>query len=366
MNPEQNEDSNLSQETEQNSDKFGKVIDVLHSKQKLPSLRTYQGDMAEFIKEKNESVMTVTLKEKKRKEEKEEEKKKEEKLEEDLKTVETGAKQSALPQKTKSKNFKTNILVVFFSLLLLAGGVVASIYIFKLLETEPISEIVIKTAIIPYNSSAKLSNVTKENLRSELAGLPLSNGINVVEISNVGGLPIQIAKDFFGLLGVSLPNALTRTLRSDYVVGVISKDAVNQPFLIITVDDFGRAFSAMLDWEKSMAGDLAFLNFVVQIPLVPKVDIINNASSTATTTLAASSTKSVTNTTEKVQISSIEGPFTWKDIIIKNKDTRGLVNKYNQVKIAYTFLDKNTILIVSDIGMIGEISSAFVSRSVAR
>ena len=47
MDPEEKKDS---------PNDFGRVIDALHSKQKLPSLRTYQGDMAEFIKSKDESV----------------------------------------------------------------------------------------------------------------------------------------------------------------------------------------------------------------------------------------------------------------------------------------------------------------------
>jgi hypothetical protein len=95
--------------------------------------------------------------------------------------------------------------------------------------------------------------------------------------------------------------------------------------VIITVNDYGSAFSAMLDWEGNMEKDLSFLN-------------------TATSTEV----------------------FAWKDIIIKNKDTRGLVNQNDESRITYTFLDKNTILIVGDISVIGEISSAYASRSVAR
>ena len=45
-------------------DNFGKVVEELHNKQKLSALRTYQGDMAQFIREKDESVISVKLKEK--------------------------------------------------------------------------------------------------------------------------------------------------------------------------------------------------------------------------------------------------------------------------------------------------------------
>ena len=63
MDPEKKEEVN----------KFGKVIDLLHNKTKLPSLRTYQGDMAEFIKNKDESIVSIVVKEKE-KEEREKEK----------------------------------------------------------------------------------------------------------------------------------------------------------------------------------------------------------------------------------------------------------------------------------------------------
>jgi hypothetical protein len=53
-------------------------------------------------------------------------------------------------------------------------------------------------------------------------------------------------------------------------------------------------------------------------------------------------------------------------MIIKNKDTRGFVNEKGKSKIAYTFLDKNTILITNNISVIGDISSIYASRSVAR
>ena len=103
-----------------NPDKFGKIIDTLHNQQKLPSLRTYQGDMAEFIKEKNESVVSITVKAKEKKEriEKEEEK---------LRPV----------VKSKKEGFQKNLIIATLSLVLLASGVAVSFYIFNALKKEP-------------------------------------------------------------------------------------------------------------------------------------------------------------------------------------------------------------------------------------
>jgi hypothetical protein len=307
-------------ENKENSNEFGKVIDALHSKQKLPSLRTYQGDMAEFIKNKNESVISIAVKTKERKEEKEKEEEKEEETKETKKE-----KLEILPRPTPKEGFQINLTIIVSSLLLIFGGVAAFFYIFNFLGKEPVAPSVVEEKIIPYNNLVTLANVSGQNLGAELGRLSPANGINVIKISDTGGLSIQKAKDFFNFLGVSLPATLERTLKNDYAAGVFSQNGQNSLFLIITVDDFGRAFSGMLEWEGNMDKDLSFLN-------------------------PATSTEI----------------FAWKDIIIKNKDTRGLVNDKKIARIAYTFLDKNTILIVNNLSVIGDISSAYASRSVAR
>jgi hypothetical protein len=322
MDPEEKEKS-----PEEN---FGKVVDALHNKQKLSSLRTYQGDMAQFIRDKNESVITVAVKEKERKEER----------------IESG--EEIRPPKPKNpKTFKTNILVIVFSFLFIGGGVAASFYLFKLLQKEPVVEVAVQEEIIPYNNLITLSLVAGGDLGAKLTKLSPVNGINIIKITDTAGMSVAKVKDFFKLAKISLPGDVERSLKDEYAVGAFSQNGKTYYFLAISVDDFGRAFSAMLDWEEKMPEDLAFLNFEPE-PVV--------ASSTATTT----------EVKIKATAPKPEEVFFWKDAIVKNKDTRGFINKYGQARIAYTFLDKNTILIVNGIDAIGEISSAYASRSVAR
>jgi hypothetical protein len=333
MDPEKKEISNLDNDTEQDPKDFGKIIDTLHSKQKLPSLRTYQGDMAEFIKEKNESVISIAVKEKEKKEEKAEEEEK-------------------FNPKPKSTNqtFKIKFTMAFLSLLLVAAGTISLFYVFTAVKSRIPKEVILKEDIIPYNNLVTLANVTNENLETELTKLSASDGVNIIKLSDSSGLLLLKAKDFFNFLKISLPGTLERTLKDDYVVGAISGDEGNSSFMIITVNDFGAAFSAMLDWEKNMPDDLSFLD-------------------TGTNTAIVSS--SVASTTVSAIVASISRPinqetFSWRDIIVKNKDTRGLVNGKDQSKIAYTFLDKNTILITNNLSAIAEISSIYATRSVAR
>lgn len=306
---------------------FGKVIDELHSKQKLSSLRTYQGDMAQFIKDKNESVISIAVKEKEKKE----------KIEE--KKVQTGEiKLSTQPKKSR---FKQNMIMVMLSLILLAGGFMGFLYIIELIRSGPAPEAYLEESVIPYNQSVNIVLASGENLKSELSKTNLGSGITLVKISGMDGLPIEKARDFFGFLQVSLPFNLSRVLKDDYALAAISQDGEAYPFIVIKVGDFGGAFAGMLDWEDKIKDDLSFLG------TIPSLDM---------TSLVASSSVPVAK----------EGPFAWKDIIVKNKDTRGLVDNKGKSKIAYTFLDKNTLLIVTDIYSIGEISSIYASRSVAR
>ncbi len=333
---------NSGNKSEKTSSKFGRVIKALHNKAKLPSLRTYQGDMAKFIKEKNESVISIAVKEKEKKE-KILTKEKKEKL----------IHQPTDSPKKKTKNLQINFTMVILSLLLILGGVVASFYVFKALKTKPLAKVVLKQKIIPYNNSITLANVTKINFGSELARLHPKNGITILKISGTDGLLFQKSGNFFNFLGISLPSDLERTLKDKYMVGIISQDKKATPFIILTVDDFGRAFSAMLNWEGKIKEDLSFLNQRTSIYGTGNITVNN-----ATTTVSATTTN----------IATLNKPdiFYWKDIIVKNKDTRALINSKNQAQIAYTFLDKNTILIIGDLSSIGEISSIYASRSIVR
>ena len=339
--------------------------------------------MAEFIKEKNESVFSIAAKEKLRKENEEkaekerlkklqeeteaekkrieeEKKKKKEQKAKERKEVEEHkivkevkeVKESEVmfprpePKLPKKNNFKTNLVVGAVSLLLIAGGVFISLYVFRYVNTEPVVSVPIDTEIIPYNDTITLTGVTKESLDEEIARLSAKSGVSLVKIINSDGLPFEKSMDFFNAMKIPVPRILERTLSGKYMIGIFSQNEEMYPFISLSVNDFGNAFSAMLDWEKTITQDLSFLTKQIQntVPVDP----------TSTTTNTNSNPNSKSDS------------FVWRDIIIKNKDIRGLVNKRNQAQIAYTFLDKNTVLISNNVFILGDISAIYVSRSIVR
>ncbi len=330
---------------------FGKVVDALHNKSKLSALRSYQGDMAEFIKEKNESVISIAVKEKERKQEREEKELEQQKIEEQkeekekiIVTPETIFHAKPKPEPRAAGNgLQINIVMILVSILLLGGGGTVAFYAYQFLQEPGVAPIIIDTEIIPYNVVSTIANVSNGNIGSELQKLPAVNGITVVKISGPGGQPFQNIQDFFGFLEIVPPNTLARALKDEYAMGIFSQGAGNAYFIVLSVNDFGRAFAGMLEWESTLAEDLAFLEDDPRTVPVPEGHPL------------ASTSKPVKQET-----------YTWKDIIVKNKDTRGLVNSKNQSRIAYTFLDKNTILITNNVSIIGDFASIYASRSVVR
>ncbi|MBN2094197.1 MAG: hypothetical protein JW740_02425 [Candidatus Zambryskibacteria bacterium] len=434
MDPESNNSQN-------SSSKFGRVIKALHNKVKIPSLRTYRGDVSDFIKQKNESVMSITVKEKKRQQEREEKTQEQERIKEQMKKeekeinkkqreieeqrkkeeekiareqqemqeiqrkqieeeneqenkkieeekikeiekrvqerkemeekhrieqekileeeakikkkIEEESKKIKLPGKNK-KNLYTNIIILISSLLLVTGGVLTVLYVLNFLNTKPTTDLSIEVSIIPYNNITTLANVTEDSLGVGLNKLATENGVNLVKISDSSGVSLKTAEQLFSFLNLSLPVGLIRTLQDNYNIGIFSKENRNYPFLILTVDDFGVAFSAMIEWEKYIFEDLAFLN------VKPEVDTeANNISRSIIE-------NELINTNEDADILINPEVFAWKDVIIKNKDTRGLVNGRGETKLVYTFLDKNTILITNNIHIIGNLTDTYASRAVVR
>ena len=311
----ENEENNLNEHSDHN-DKFGHVVDVLHNKTKIPALRTYQGDMAEFIKEKNESVLSIAIKEKQKKDE------------EKQKEVDYSILQNDNKKIVKGDSLQINLTIILSAILLIFGGVVVFFYISTFLSNNKNSNQELpKYQIIPSNNISNII-IDPKNILAGFSKTKLPFGVSIIKISSIDGSEIKNSKDLFKFLNVSLPPFLDRTLKPEYEIINFSKDEKSSIGLILKVSDFGTAFSGMLDWEENMPEDLSFL---------------------------VSNIKEVGSET-----------FVWQDEIIKNKDIRVFLNKKEESKISYSFLDKNTIIITGDMYVVGEIASLFASSNFTR
>ncbi len=125
------------------------------------------------------------------------------------------------------------------------------------------------------------------------------------------------AQEFMRALNPALSDDFINVLNEQYVVGIHSLDSGNQPFIMLSTNVYGNAFSGMIAWERSMAEDLS-----------PFFD------------------RGVPFTLEEIAVNG-HGAFT--DMVVQNMDVRVLRDAQENIVLAYTFVDRGTIVIASDI-----------------
>ncbi len=307
------------EEAQNKENDFGRVIDVLHGKNKLSSLRTYQGDMAQIIKDKNESVVSIAIKEKEQQEQQEEQKK-----EPNYAVLQQDDHVNSEP---KNKSINVNIFLV--AVFLIVGGVAVFMLVSKILLNKDTSKQIVKNPEIIAGRNIKIvidSNKFFDTVRS----INYQNGINILDIEDLSGKKINSSKVFFDSISIAPTSIISRTLKDQYVFGAFKKDQKNHLFLILNVSDFGLAFSGMLEWENTLYDDLYFI--------------------------------SESNNLNKEDREKL----TWVDEIVKNKDIRVLMDSDSNNILAYSFLDKNNIVITQDMNVVVDILSAYTNRNFTR
>lgn len=159
------------------------------------------------------------------------------------------------------------------------------------------------------------------------------------------------------LLAPTIPIELVRTLSPEYLLAVHSFDE-EQAVLLLRTDSYEVAYRGMLEWEPTLFQDLSPL-FVRtppvhlnQTPAPAAVPAAPAATSTATSTAVATSTPTSTAPTIQAVINT-----GFMDKIVENRDTRVVQNAAGDILLLWTFLDRNTIVIVTNDATLREVIS---------
>jgi hypothetical protein len=257
----------------------------------LKPLRTYQGDVSEVMGKTKASVVSIAVAEQKRKT----------RIEPPPK-IETDVG-------TKNK-FYISAGITLFLLGILVVGVFW--YIGTQNKTVQVAE---SSTILNYDKEIDIvtAGLSRAALVSKISDAEnnFNSPVNSVLYINTGekNAPDNV-QTVLVTLAPQIPPELLRNLSDSYMFGVYSFDK-NQPFVILTVDDFGIGWSGMLKWEKTMISDLG--------------GIFGIASSSAPAT-----------------------GFAFSDEGLNNKDLRVVHNSGRQTVLLYSFLDKNTVLITTN------------------
>ena len=267
------------------------------------SLRTYQGDVQEAISKHNYSSKDIFL------------------AEQDKRMEE-----SEKPTIFKDPVVKNKLLAVSGVIFFVLGiGIVGTVYYLRSNEEVILQQ---KTkALIGFSEEKvfSIATTTREKLvkqiQEEKSSLNLP--VNSVFYINTVGADEQPAnvESLLSILTPKMPNSLSRSFASKYMIGIFSFDT-NEPFIMLTTDDYGLSFAGMLKWEKDIPSDLGKLFGIVQ-----------NASST-------------------LQI--------FVDQERRNKDLRVLRDNQGKIVLLYSFIDQNTLLITKNESIFNAILSKYL------
>lgn len=271
----------------------------------IKTIRTYKGDVLGALKTQKTSLSDIILSKKKKE------------------------GYGKIKEDKKPANLK--IITIISFIIILGLGVFGIFYILTRENTPVVIEVKqqkVSTIIFPnYQKEVILSNLKEKTITEAILfeqqdiSIPLTSIVQIFftkddptgefAIEEVGENKILITADsFLEAFETRASSALLRSIDSDFMFGYHSSLG-NNPFLIFKVRSYENAFAGMLEWEKTMFKE--FYSFF------------------------------------KRETSSIgEESNIFKDIIIVNKDVRAILGIDGKIEFAYSFPDKETLVIINN------------------
>lgn len=297
-----------------------KEEEVKKEKQSIPSenvksLRTYQSDIQDAIKQKQGSVLKIAVAEEERR---------------------TKEEISGTLRAPKNKS----LFILSFIFLILTGLIVGSFFYFKKDKTPftpPLSleeYTTIKTDSVREIEITSLDAVSFLNsLESEWKGIqdPKDAIVRILltQKNSQGQKVVVTPSELFSFLETRTTPALLRSFTESLLLGVTVSEK-NNIFLLIKSNSYPNSFSGMLSWERALFDDMK--------------------------TFFSIPAESVTNIS------------LFKDKVVKNQDTRVLVDDTGKTVLLYTFLGEgqDLLLITNDESVVGIVTDRLTQAKIAQ
>lgn len=298
----------------------------------LRTVRTYKDDIAQAMRTKKASLVSIAAAENERR----------------AKDEKSGIN-SSVSQKQHLK--KIGIIILSTILVLLGAG--SAFYFYGKIDTG-IVEPKPKISSIVFSEEEKEFEITNLSRRQILNGLTEMKNLTRLSLGTIKNVFITEsfidkegierrglidASDFLNAINVNLPTTFMRSLKPAFMLGVHMFNG-NQPFLILKTSFYENAFTGMFEWETDMKEDLAPLFGPASFDIISDEDF---GTSTA--------------------------PFVipiFSDFVVKNKDTRILKDNTGKTVLIYSFIDKNTIAITTNENTFSEIVTRLTSSRILR
>jgi hypothetical protein len=196
---------------------------------------------------------------------------------------------------------------------------------------------------------------------------------NGKEFSNILSLETQ---ELFTLLETREPDALVRSLDKEFLLGAHNNKNKIEPFIVFKTNDFEISYAKMLEWEyvlvsnikdifyENLGSSQAFIGEEVNNTDIPEINI---ATSTATST-ATTSTSTIATATSTAPIINTKkyNEREFKDLILANRDTRAIIDKDGKTLFFYTFINRDYLILTTNIDTLNTIVTRLVSAKLIR
>ncbi|MEX0924828.1 MAG: hypothetical protein WDZ82_02710 [Candidatus Paceibacterota bacterium] len=270
-------------------------------RRKMPSIQTYGSDAREDIQKRDPSLS-------------------------DIRNAELQKKKKEVPSQTEHSF--SQMFILYTSLILLTAGLVALIVVGYLvfLAPEEKAEITTYQNLLVAQTSAPIyiNERDREDVIAEIASEIVSaseqtsDEVAVFPVLQETGDSEQVsATQLMEIVGENAPNALTRNLNNEFVLGVLGAEKV--PFIILTTSSYEQTYPAMLEWEANIAHDLA--------------GIITPISFTGSTNS--------------------------QDQTVENRDARVIYDSGENQVLVYMFVDTETIVIAPNTAALRQVIGAY-------
>jgi len=306
----------------------------------LDKVKTYQDAIAEALKTQDMSAAGMLMAEQKKRDNLEKERE----------------------DKSISSPKNKILMVVSIVLIISALGIVA-FAIIKANQKQPeeagfvmkskyfITEknIELASSQLPRNTFLKIQQASTEQLRNnEVLNIVITKEVKA-DPNSAFDIRVKTSyntEDLLALLSARAPENVRKVLDSEFLIGAHRADK-NELFLLFRVTNYENAYAGMLTWETALARDMEFL-FPTQIGKARTIKIEEIVAD------EINSTSTATATPQFVQ-KTIDNTRVWNDRVIRNTDTRVLLDENGNVVFFYSIIDKEYIFFGSNEATFAEV-----------
>lgn len=332
------------------------IMDALAGSKKdegeAQSVRTYQSDIANTIKNDNVSMIKVALSEKKRQERR-------------------GSLDNTLEESNKTLYLVVGSIIAF---IVIAGLIAGFLFLKSQSETKVSQQEQQKVQPLLYTETVSVLNIDQINL-NDLIKLIERDKEAVMEIGDMKAIVLTTgsstderqltSSEFFSILNSRAPEGLLRSFNSNFLLGVYAFNP-REMFAIFRVNSYDSAFAGMLEWEPNIESDIGDI-FINKKERVERNITSLSGSNLETNPLSAgSSTASITSTTTESSPFGVFSQRKFIDKILSNKDARILVDSNGKESMLYTFLDKETLVVATSEKALKEIIFRLTTGRIIR